>query len=332
MRTKCLFMLVALSSALIINGCAAFMSDQEKAEMYREQAKEDLYYYAKKGRPVPLYQYWTAGTNYTYYGEDLTPLRGWIGAYTLADYDIDKLIAGERQGNEKSFYLTAVSESLKKDWERLPDGEYGPAILSKFGSPAGVDPVEYKTKVFDHPRIKDLEIKFNAMHRVNRSYVKKNCRLIVDGMNDSLPGIFKFIDPKYDDLYMKRMWPAHISQIASFRYAKTTDLDHADRTYMNTDYPFVEELRGTEDEPNVVVFVEHPSEQAFHGLAFLVPQYKRFNVAFYQCDADELQQARGLFIKNNPEALKISNEVRKANGLPQEQPSDPTWYNDLMFL
>lgn len=257
-------------------------------------------------------------------------LRYWRGGYTYPDFELDSKIAGSRQGSEVSFYLSAIRADLKPEWERLSqEHTYAPATIDKFETPAQVKYADYRREVLDTSRAIELERGYKALHGVSESYVRDHCELIADAMNDALPGLAKFIDPKYEDLYVYRQWPAYVTQQALFKYAKTQDIDKADSTYGLTEFPFVEKLRGTDKEPNVTLWYKHTSEQAYHGLGSWVPQGQVFFVQHYRCAPQDLKAARSEFFEYYPEALTLSNEIRARNGLPLERIEEPetSWFD-----
>lgn len=309
----------ALSCAFMFTGCAS----------WQEQETEYMQDRANAGLPVPLYRnlFNDIGTYNSLEHAKGDRLRHWEGAYTLADFELDSLIAGERQGDEQSMYLTTAPQKIKdlRKLAKLADNEYSPMIIEKFESPAGVKPEDFQREVYNNPRAVELDHNFNAMHKVSRVFVKNECKLIVDGMNDSLHGIFYFKDPKHDDLYMKRMWSVIPSQIAAFTYATTKDYSKADRTYFATDYPFIEELKGTEDEPNIILFEPHYSKQVAHGWVpnQLIPHYRKFYVSFYQCTPEQIFEARQIQLKYYTETLEAANKFRAKHGLELEKVEDP---------
>lgn len=251
-------------------------------------------------------------------------LRYWAGAYTLADDRMDAMIAGKRQGEEKSFYVTALPAGMQDLAPRaLKEGEYPPALLDKFLSRSDMTPEEYEEKIYNDPRAAELDRKFSAVHKLDMVYVMNECELVADAMNDTMPWIWKFDTPEHEDLYMHRMWSAVATQIAAFTYGNSTDLSQSDRTYMGTDYPFAEEMRGSETPVNVIVFNDHQSTMVAGGWIpnSLIPHYRTFRTAHYHCTPEQIKTARENFIiyyDEGPEALKITNEIRTANGLEPE--------------
>lgn len=316
--------LVTVASTTLLSGCS-LTSRHESAIQDREEA----------GRPVPFYYAFLSGIG-TYNGlaySEGDKIRYWIGGYTYADYDLDSKLAGERQGDEKSFYITAAPLAVKQLAEKhLPEHEYATVTLEKFESPAEIKPSVFYEQVYNSSRAVELDRGFNALHKISDGYVMKNCKLIVDGMNDALPSIFTFDTPEHEDLYMNRMWSPIATQLAAFRYASSKDLSKVDRSYMGTDFKFVEEFRNDKEAPNVVILRRHETTQTFGGFLpnSLTPDYRRFFMSHYYCTPDQVKQARINYLKAYPEALKLSNEIRAKNGLEPEDLRDPN--QDKSFL
>lgn len=119
------------------------------------------------------------------------------------------------------------------------------------------------------------------------------------------------------------MWSAIATQIAAFTYGHSIDLSKADRTYMATDYPFVEEMRDSDTPVNVIVFIRHFSTMVAGGWIpdSLMLHYRAFFVSHYHCTPEQIRTARENFIfyyEDGDKALKITNAIREAHGLEPE--------------
>lgn len=183
MKSKLCLTVASLITALCLTGCS---NNSQSASADENTAEPNI----PKPTGLPLYTgYWNDFDSLSKvkqkYGDEL---RYWGGAYTLADDKIDALIAGERRGDEQSFYVTALPAPMSElAGQALQDGEYPPVIVDRFYTPDDMDPLEYEDKVYNHPRAAELDRKFSAVHKLDMVYVMNECELIADAKNDTLP-------------------------------------------------------------------------------------------------------------------------------------------------
>lgn len=118
-------------------------------------------------------------------------LRGYdYWAFTYADAGLDAKIAGERQGDEVSLYLTTAPEWItSSEWfETRPSNVYPTIHITRFySSSCCLNTDDFKEQIFYQPRTGELDHGFFAVHGVDRKYVWDHYKLILRVVNDTLP-------------------------------------------------------------------------------------------------------------------------------------------------
>lgn len=258
---------------------------------------------------VPVYR-----TSYSFAASALEEkndqLRNYYSAsFTYADAEIDAKIAGERQGDEVSLYLTTAPLGITQtEWyQSRPAGVYPPIHIASFDSSAsGLSSNAFKQKIFYNPRTEELDHGFFAAHGVARRYVMSHCKLIVSYINDVLPLPFAFDTKAHEDLYMQRAWGPAVTLIASFKYGNT---DKRERGYSRGklpneffEVPYVEDLRGTEREPNVLVIFPHYKDLYGSVLPGAFAPKMDTWIRHYRCSPEQIKEARREFLEDNEQA------------------------------
>lgn len=148
--------------------------------------------------------------------------------------------------------------------EKLPEHIYAPIHYTRFdNSDSGLASEDFVKQIYDNPRAIELDKAFTALHQINVAVVEKKCEMVVDAINDTIPTYFQFDKPEYEDLYMNRMWYPIATTIATFKYASSYSDKIRNKMRKKLEPfldnpPFVEELRGTDQETNIVLIREHP--------------------------------------------------------------------------
>ncbi len=291
--------------ALVLTGCAAPF-----------QSLNDL---AGIGNPI-----YDSGFSFSAsYAEDTgRRLRGAVGAFSYPDFALDRLLAGKRQGDEISMLTVASPKKYQQNWPRLlPDGHYPPMhIMVLDSSNSGLGTAEFKRQYYESKRAIELDEGFAALHGLDVAVVREKCRMITDVNNDTLPTFYYFPDPKHEELYMQRLWSGLASTLASFRYAKSkegTSLEKL-RQDVGFDSPFVEELRGTDNEPNEALVWKHYTVLRWLPSSPYLDLRPTAWFTHYRCEPEALYEARQSFLLRYPEACEIAANFYAASHLPPE--------------
>lgn len=286
MQTKWILLLAAAVSAVSFSGCTAM-------------SRASLDYI---GAPVNVYE-----TGYSFASEahrNDTSRGMFNGAFTYADYTVDSKIAGERQDDEVSMYIITAPKQNKVNWSKLPEHIYAPIHCTRFdNSDSGLSSDDFVKQIYNNPRAVELDKAFSAVHKISSAVVEKKCEMIVDAINDTIPTYFQFDKPAYEDLYMNRMWSPIATTIATFRYASSYSDKRRNKMRKQLgpfldNPPFVEELRGTNQETNVVLIRKHPIMLKWLPFTYVDTRPKAY-MTHYRCSPEAIAEARKAELDSN---------------------------------
>ena len=266
------------------------------------------------------------------------PIRDEISnVFSLPDDELDKKIAGERQGDEQSLAFKSLNTyegryykglyPTQKGWDagRKHNAyfEHGPLAWA-FGSMTAREYLD----MLNSPRVKELNRNYNLLHVADKDYVFKNCKF--SDMSISISGygsLSRYLDKKHEDFYMNRSWSPLIISSTFKKYGHVAASVFSDPSTLDKiDIEEAKRLRNSPEWPTHIYYTPisnfdvlgWPITKMLDRMANNEYRESKTFVTLFICTPEQSKQARVEYFKKNPRYRQEVIDLREKLGLEPE--------------